>query len=438
MEYLRIRGPNQLKGEVVPQGAKNEAYQVLAAALLAEAPVEIQNVPDILDLRRFVRILEGLGCRVERPDRHTYRIDASELHPDFLVSEEYRRLGGTIRGSLMLVGPLLRRFEEIRVPAPGGDKIGRRRPDVHFEGLHMLGAEIHIARNRYVIRRKKKRLRGTFIYLPEPSVTGTANVMMAAAHAEGTTTIYNAACEPYIQQLGHMLRRMGVAIEGLGTNRIIIEGTSHFRGTRHRCQPDMLEIGSFIGLAALTNSDITIRQVNHEALGLIPRTFERLGLEIEMKKGTDYLRIPPQGIYEIRSSYTGGIPTIYDAPWPGFTPDLLSIILVTAIQARGNLLVHQKMFESRLFFVDNLIDMGAQIILCDPHRAVVMGLAREAPLHGIKMRSPDIRAGAALLIAAVAAEGESIIYNIEQIDRGYEQLDRKIRALGGQVERCEE
>ena len=435
MEYLRIQGPNRLQGSVVPQGAKNEAYQVLAASLLADDVVEIHNVPDILDLRRFTRILEGLGCRIEHPDTHTYRIDPSGITPDFLATPEYARLGGSIRGSLMLLGPLLRRFEEIRVPAPGGDKIGRRRPDVHFEGLSKLGVETRIERNWYVIRRTG-RLRGAFIYLPEPSVTGTANVMMAAAHAEGTTTIYNAACEPYIQQLGRMLQQMGVSIDGLGTNHIVIEGTQQFGGVTHHCQPDMLEIGSFIGLAALTDSDITIKGIDHTALGIIPQTFERLGIHLE--KGKDFLRIPPQGIYTIRPSYTGGIPTIYDAPWPGFTPDLLSIILVTAIQAQGNLLVHQKMFESRLFFVDNLIDMGAQVILCDPHRAVVMGLARNAPLHGIKMRSPDIRAGAALLIAALAAEGESVIYNIEQIDRGYERLDEKIRALGGRIERLKE
>ncbi len=435
MELLRIEGPNRLRGEVTPQGAKNEAYQVLAAALLADEPVVIDNVPDILDIRRFLQILEGLGCRIEQPAPHTYRIDPSDIRPDFLASAEYRRLGGSIRGSLMLLGPLLRRFDRIEVPAPGGDKIGRRRPDVHFEGLQRLGVEVVAHRTHYVVRRTGP-LQGAFIYLTEPSVTGTANVLMAAAHAQGTTTIYNAACEPYIQQLCRMLEQMGVAIDGIGTNRLTIEGTSRFRGVTHRCDPDMLEIGSFIGLAAITDSDITIRDARADKLGIIPQTFERLGIHLEV--GPDYIRVRPQGVYEILPSLSGGIPTIYDAPWPGFTPDLLSIILVAAIPAKGNLLVHQKMFESRLFFVDNLIDMGAQIILCDPHRAVVMGSARQSPLHGIRMRSPDIRAGAALVIAAVAAEGESLIYNIEQIDRGYERFDEKIRNLGGTIERLEE
>ncbi len=435
MAYLRITGPSRLHGEIIPQGAKNEAYQVLAAALLADAPVTIENVPDILDLQRFIQILKGLGCNIDQPTHHTYQIDPANVSPDFLADPEYQQLGGSIRGSLMLLGPLLRRFHEIRIPRPGGDKIGRRRPDVHFEGLQRLGVEVIPHRTHYVVRRQGP-LRGAFIYLSEPSVTGTANVMMAAAHAQGRTTIYNAACEPYIQQLGTMLQQMGVTIEGLGTNRIIIEGTQRFNGVRHRCDPDMLEIGSFIGLAAITDSDITIREARIDKLGLIPQAFERLGIQLEI--GHDYIRIPPQGHYQIQSSISGGIPTIYDAPWPGITPDLLSIILVVATQAKGNLLIHQKMFESRLFFVDHLIDMGAQIILCDPHRAVVMGLDRQSPLYGIRMRSPDIRAGAALLIAAVAAEGESIIYNIEQIDRGYERIDLKIRQLGGTIERIME
>ena len=429
-----VHGGHRLAGEIVPQGAKNEALQILSATLLTEQPVRVENLPDIEDVNKLLSLLAGLGAGVERHDRQTVTITAKNIDLDYVLSEEYVRDAQRIRGSVMLIAPLLNRYGRASLPKPGGDKIGRRRLDTHLLGLQALGAAFDYDEDRNIYAFSTDGLEGTFLHMEEISVTGTANVLMAAVLAEGDSTIYNAACEPYLQQLSKMLNSMGAKIEGIGSNLLKVSGVKSLSGCTHRMLPDMIEIGSFIGLAAITQSDITIKDVRLDMLGVIPRTFERLG--IEMEYNGDDIRIPPQEHYEVQSFIDGGILTIYDAPWPGFTPDLMSIALVTAIQARGAVLFHQKMFESRLFFVDKLIDMGAQIILCDPHRATVIGMDRRAPLRGIRMTSPDIRAGVSLLIAALSAEGTSQIDNIYQIDRGYQNIDTRLRALGARIERA--
>lgn len=435
LDSFEVIGGQQLKGDLHPQGAKNEALQVISAVLLTDDPVTISNVPDILDVNKLIELLGGLGVTVERLAPDTYRFCAGTVDINYLRSEAFMKDAGRLRGSVMLIGPLLARFGRAALPKPGGDKIGRRRLDTHFLGFQQLGAEFKYDDDKdiYYVEQPKTGLQGTYIHMDEISVTGTANVVMAAVLSKGKTTIYNAACEPYVQQLCRMLTRMGAKIEGLGSNLLHIEGVEHLGGTEHRCLPDMIEIGSFIGLAAMTQGDITIKNAGVEHLGIIPSTFEKLGIRIE-RKGDD-LHIPPQEHYEIHTFIDGSILTIYDAPWPGFTPDLMSIVLVTATQARGSVLVHQKMFESRLFFVDKLIDMGAQIILCDPHRATVIGLDRRYPLRGIEMTSPDIRAGQALLIAALSAKGKSIIHNVHQIDRGYQHIDKRLNAIGATIKR---
>ncbi len=436
MDYFRINGPVKIKGEIHPQGAKNEALQVLAAVLLTNEKVTIRNIPYIRDIIRQIELLKMLGVRVERINEHDYIFDASEVTLHQMYSQEFIETSKNIRGSVLLIGPMLARFGEMALSKPGGDKIGRRKLDTHLTGLHDLGAVYEFDALHGVFRLKAKNLKGAFIHLDEPSVTGTGNVLMAAVLAKGKTTIYNAACEPYVQQLCRMLNAMGAKITGIGTNCIEIEGVESLSGCEHTCLADMIEIGSFIGMAAITGSELIIRNANVNHLGIIPRVFKRLGISFVINN--DDIFIPAQRVYEIEKQIDGHIPTIYDAPWPGFTPDLISIALVVATQAKGNILIHQKMFESRLFFVDNLIDMGAQIILCDPHRATVIGLEKKNLLRGIRMRSPDIRAGVALLIAAMSAEGESIIYNIEQIDRGYENIDLRLNALGaGIIRECE-
>ncbi|MCE7926401.1 MAG: UDP-N-acetylglucosamine 1-carboxyvinyltransferase [Haliscomenobacteraceae bacterium CHB4] len=435
LDSFEVIGGQPLKGDLHPQGAKNEALQIISAVLLTDDPVTISNVPDILDVNKLIELLGGLGVTVERLSSDTYRFCAGTVDINYLRSEAFMKDAGRLRGSVMLIGPLLARFGRATLPKPGGDKIGRRRLDTHFLGFQQLGAEFKYDDDKdiYYVEQPKNGLQGTYIHMDEISVTGTANVVMAAVLSKGKTTIYNAACEPYVQQLCRMLRHMGAKIEGLGSNLLHIEGVEHLGGTEHRCLPDMIEIGSFIGLAAMTQGDITIKNAGVEHLGIIPSTFEKLGIQIE-QKGDD-LHIPPQEHYEIHTFIDGSILTIYDAPWPGFTPDLMSIVLVTATQARGSVLVHQKMFESRLFFVDKLIDMGAQIILCDPHRATVIGLDRRYPLRGIEMTSPDIRAGQALLIAALSAKGKSIIHNVHQIDRGYQHIDKRLNAIGAKITR---
>ena len=430
-----VTGGRPLAGELHPQGAKNEALQIIAAVLLTDEAVTVSNVPDILDVNKLIELLRGLGVTVERLADDTYRFCAGTIDISYLRSEAFMRDAQRLRGSVMLIGPLLTRFGRATLPKPGGDKIGRRRLDTHFLGFQKLGAEFKYddEKDVYFVEQPKGGLQGAYLHLDEISVTGTANVVMAAVLAKGKTTIYNAACEPYLQQLCSMLVRMGAKIEGIGSNLLVIHGVEHLTGTEHRCLPDMIEIGSFIGLAAMTQGDITIKNAGVDQLGIIPYTFERMGVHIE-RKGDD-LHIAPQEHYEIQTFIDGSIMTIYDAPWPGFTPDLMSIILVMATQARGSVLIHQKMFESRLFFVDKLIDMGAQIILCDPHRATVIGLDRRYPLRGIDMTSPDIRAGQALLIAALSAKGESQIHNIHQIDRGYQHIDKRLNAIGAKIER---
>lgn len=434
-DTFEVEGGRPLAGELHPQGAKNEALQVISAVLLTDEWVTISNIPDILDVNKLIELLRGLGVSVERTAPDTYRFCAGTIDIAYLRSETFLRDAQKLRGSVMLIGPLLTRFGRATLPKPGGDKIGRRRLDTHFLGFQKLNAEFKYddEKDIYYVEKPKGGLLGTYIHLDEISVTGTANVVMAAVLAKGKTTIYNAACEPYLQQLCAMLNRMGAKIEGLGSNLLTIEGVEHLHGTEHRCLPDMIEIGSFIGLAAMTKGDITIKNAAVDQLGIIPYTFERLGLTIE-RKGDD-LHIPSHDHYEIQTFIDGSIMTIYDAPWPGFTPDLMSIVLVTATQARGSVLIHQKMFESRLFFVDKLIDMGAQIILCDPHRATVIGLDRRYQLKGIEMTSPDIRAGQALLIAALSAKGTSRIHNIHQIDRGYQHIDTRLNAIGARIER---
>lgn len=435
MGSFEVIGGNKLKGDLTPQGAKNEALQVLNTVLLTDQEVIISNIPDIVDVNKLINLLQALGVKVQKLDKGKYSFLADDIDVDYMLTDEFKQKGASLRGSIMIVGPLLARFGKGYIPKPGGDKIGRRRLDTHFIGFEKLGAEFtyDAETNFFKAEAPGNKLKGTYMLLDEASVTGTANIVMAAVLAEGKTTIYNAACEPYLQQLCKMLNSMGANISGIGSNLLIIEGVEKLGGCEHRILPDMIEIGSFIGLAAMTQSDITIKNVSYENLGIIPDTFKRLGIKMELIG--DDLRIPEQDVYEIESFIDGSIMTISDAPWPGFTPDLLSIILVTATQARGSVLIHQKMFESRLFFVDKLIDMGAQIILCDPHRATVIGLERKTQLRGITMTSPDIRAGVSLLIAALSAEGRSIIHNIEQIDRGYENIELRLNNLGADIRR---
>ena len=433
MNAFEIIGGKPLKGEITPQGAKNEALQIISAVLLTEKKVTISNIPDIKDVNKLIELLSDLGVTIERINKDTYTFEAKNINLDFFQSAAFRSKGGSLRGSIMIVGPLLARFGKAAIPKPGGDKIGRRRLDTHFLGFEKLGARFDYDAKTNFFTVDATNLKGTYILLDEASVTGTANVVMAAVLAKGTTTLYNAACEPYLQQLCKMLNRMGAKISGIGSNLLTIEGVTKLGGTEHRMLPDMIEIGSFIGLAAMTQSEITIKDVHFEELGIIPEIFRRLGIQME-RRGDD-LYIPAQKHYEIESFIDGSIMTIADAPWPGFTPDLLSIILVVATQAKGTVLIHQKMFESRLFFVDKLIDMGAQIILCDPHRATVIGLDRKVKLKGLEMTSPDIRAGVSLLIAALSAEGTSIIHNIEQIERGYQNIDERLLALGANIKR---
>ena len=433
MNSFKIIGGKSLKGEVTPQGAKNEALQILCAVLLTEDEIIIENIPDIKDVNLLINLLDGIGVDVKKINDTTYKFKSNNIDLTYTKTKEFFDKSSKIRGSIMLMGPMVARFGSAYIAKPGGDKIGRRRVDTHFIGLQKLGANFSVEDNNSVFKISANKLRGTKILLDEASVTGTANIVMAASLAAGETTIYNAACEPYLQQLCKMLNSMGADIRGIGSNYLKIQGVKSLSGTKHRILPDMIEIGSFIGLAAMTKSDIKINDVSVENLGIIPKTFQRLG--IKMKIENDCIHIPPQDNYEIESFIDGSIMTIADAIWPGFSPDLLSIALVTSIQAKGTVLIHQKMFESRLFFVDKLIDMGAQIILCDPHRATVIGLDRKIPLKGIRMSSPDIRAGVSLLIAALSADGESIIDNIDQIDRGYSNIDSRLKALGADIER---
>ncbi|QYJ68296.1 UDP-N-acetylglucosamine 1-carboxyvinyltransferase [Flavobacterium litorale] len=436
MGTFKIEGGIQLKGEITPQGAKNEALQVLCTVLLTPEKVTITNIPDIIDVNKLINLLKNLGVKVEKLAHGAYSFQADEVNLSYLESEAFKEEGKALRGSIMLVGPLLARFGKGYIPKPGGDKIGRRRLDTHFEGFISLGAKFRYNREEYFYGVEAKKLTGTYMLLDEASVTGTANIVMAAVLAEGKTTIYNAACEPYLQQLCKMLNSMGAKITGIGSNLLTIEGVDKLGGCEHRILPDMIEIGSWIGLAAMTQSEITIKDVSWDSLGLIPNTFKKLGITLERRGDDIYIPKHPDG-YEIQNYIDGSILTISDAPWPGFTPDLLSIVLVVATQARGSVLIHQKMFESRLFFTDRLIDMGAKIILCDPHRATVIGHDFKSQLKGIQMSSPDIRAGVSLLIAALSAKGTSIIQNSEQIDRGYERIDERLQALGAKIERLD-
>lgn len=433
MDIFKIEGGHRLKGSITPQGAKNEALQVICATLLTSEEVLISNIPDIRDVNFLIELLDKMNVKVHRSGRDTCTFRADDVNLDFIYSEEFKENAMKLRGSIMLMGPLVARFGKAYIPQPGGDKIGRRRLDTHFIGFRKLGARYEfdpIMKSYYL---ESEKLKGTDMLLDEASVTGTANIIMAAVLAEGETSIYNAACEPYIQQLCHMLNRMGAQISGIGSNLLHIRGVNSLGGTRHRMLPDMIEIGSFIGLAAMTGSEITIENSSSSQLGQIPDVFRKLGIAMEVEE--DRIHIPSQDSYEIQTFIDGSIQTISDAPWPGFTPDLLSVVLVVATQAKGSVLIHQKMFESRLFFVDKLIDMGAQVILCDPHRAAVIGLDKQMPLRGIHMSSPDIRAGVALLIAALSAEGTSYISNIHQIDRGYQNIDERLRTLGAVIER---
>lgn len=432
-DALRVIGGKPLKGNIYPQGAKNEALQIISAVLLTDEDVLIHNVPDIRDVNFLIELVEKMGVRVERMNPNTYKFNAKNIDPDIVLSEQFKVKAGRLRGSIMILGPLLSRFGRAHMPMPGGDKIGRRRLDTHFQGFQALGAEFTYDKNDFFYSLKAKKLHGNFLHLEEPSVTGTANIIMSSVLAEGVTTIYNAACEPYIQQLCNMLNRMGAKISGIASNRLVIEGVQKLGGTEHTILPDMIEVGSFIGMAAMTQSEITIKDCRIDMLGLIPDAFKKLGIQMEYRG--DDIYIPAQDHYEIKTFIDGSIITIYDAPWPGLTPDILSVLLVTACQAKGSILIHQKMFESRLFFVDKLIDMGAKIILCDPHRATVIGIDREYLLRGINMTSPDIRAGVALLIAALSAEGESTILNAHQIDRGYQDIDKRLSALGADISR---
>lgn len=433
MGSFRVRGGKRLKGEIIPQGAKNEALQIISAVLLTAEPVHIRKIPNIRDVNKLIDLLADLGVQIEKTGEESTRFTAKDINLDFLDSEEFSEKASSLRGSIMILGPLLARFGKGKIPKPGGDKIGRRRLDTHFTGFEKLGAKFTYDAKNHFYTVDAKELIGTDMLLEEASVTGTANIIMSAVMATGVTTIYNAACEPYIQQLCKMLNSMGAEITGVGSNLLHITGVKSLGGTEHTMLPDMIEIGSFIGLAAMTQSEITIKDARIDQLGIIPTVFRKLGIKLEFRG--DDIHVPAQDKYEIETFIDGSIMTIADAIWPGFTPDLLSIILVTATQAKGTVLVHQKMFESRLFFVDKLIDMGAQIILCDPHRATVIGLDRAFPLRGIQMTSPDIRAGVSLLIAALSAEGDSVINNVEQIDRGYQYIDKRLKALGADIER---
>ncbi|UMB54705.1 UDP-N-acetylglucosamine 1-carboxyvinyltransferase [Lutibacter sp. A64] len=433
MATFVIEGGNKLSGEITPQGAKNEALQVICAVLLTKEKVTISNIPDIRDVNKLIFILGELGVKIEKIASDTYTFQADDLNLEYLESEKFKQDGSSLRGSIMIVGPLLARFGKGYIPRPGGDKIGRRRLDTHFDGFIKLGAKFRYNKDEKFYGVEAKFLIGANMLLDEASVTGTANIVMAAVMARGITTIYNAACEPYLQQLCKMLNSMGAKITGVGSNLLTIEGVTTLNGCNHRVLPDMIEIGSWIGMAAMTKSSITIKNVSWDDLGLIPRVFQKLGINLE-RKGDDIF-IPEQNSYEIQDFIDGSILTISDAPWPGFTPDLLSIVLVIATQAKGSVLIHQKMFESRLFFVDKLIDMGAKVILCDPHRATVIGMNHESSLKGTVMTSPDIRAGISLLIAALSANGTSTIHNIEQIDRGYQNIDERLRAIGAKITR---
>ena len=435
MSTFIINGGKPLSGSITPQGAKNEALQVICAVLLTPEKVIIRNIPNIRDVNKLIELLVDLGVKVEKLGPNDYSFKADEVNLAYLDSHAFKQKGAALRGSIMIVGPLLTRFGKGYIPRPGGDKIGLRRLDTHFIGFQNLGAEFNYDDTASFYQVTTDRLKGTYMLLDEASVTGTANIVMAATMADGVTTIYNAACEPYLQQLCRMLVSMGAQIEGIGSNLLKITGVEDLKGCEHRCLPDMIEIGSYIGMAAMTESDLTIKNVAYEYLGVIPTTFRRLGINLE-RKGDD-IHIAPQAHYEIESFIGGSIMTIADAPWPGLTPDLLSVILVTTTQARGSVLIHQKMFESRLFFVDKLIDMGAQIILCDPHRATVIGLDRQTQLKATTMTSPDIRAGISLLIAALSADGRSTIHNIEQIDRGYENIDERLNAIGADIIRID-
>lgn len=430
---FEITGGAKLKGEITPQGAKNEALQILCAVLLTPEKVTISNIPAIRDVLALIDILKDLGVKVEQLSEDTYTFQSDDINLEYLKTDTYKKKGASLRGSIMIMGPLLTRFKKAYLPKPGGDKIGRRRLDTHFLGFEKLGAKFNYDSNETFYSVEASNLQGTYVLLDEPSVTGTANIVMTAVMARGKTTIFNAACEPYLQQLCEMLNRMGAKITGVGSNLLHIEGVSQLRGTEHRMLPDMIEIGSFIGLAAMTQSEITIKNCRIDMLGNILPTFEKLGIEMEYRG--DDIHIPSREHFEIQRFIDGSILTVADGPWPLFTPDLISIVLVTATQARGSVLIHQKMFESRLFFTDKLIDMGAQIILCDPHRATVIGIDRAYKLRGITMSSPDIRAGVALLIAALSAEGKSIINNSEQIDRGYQKIDERLNALGAKIKR---
>jgi UDP-N-acetylglucosamine 1-carboxyvinyltransferase len=433
MQSFEVSGGKRLKGEITPQGAKNEALQIISAVLLTSEEVTIRNIPDILDVNLLIELLGDLGVKINRTDRHTCTFKADNVDIDFLRNDVFRVKSGRLRGSVMIAGPLLARFRKAFIPKPGGDKIGRRRLDTHIIGFEKLGVEFTYHAEDGFFHLEAPHLKGANLLLDEPSVTGTANIILAAVMAEGVTTIYNAACEPYIQQLCKMLNRMGAKISGISSNLLTIEGVDQLGGTEHSMLPDMIEVGSFIGLAAMTRSEITIRNAGIQHLGVIPEKFRQLGIQMEFRG--DDIYIPSQEMYEIQTFLDGSVLTISDHPWPGFTPDLLSIVLVVATQAKGSVLIHQKMFESRLFFVDKLLDMGARIILCDPHRAAVIGLEREQQLRGITMSSPDIRAGVALLIAALSAEGRSVIQNIEQIDRGYQYIDKRLEALGASIKR---
>ncbi len=433
MNAFEIRGGKTLSGEITPQGAKNEALQVLCAALLTDQKVTLHNVPNIIDVNLLIELISDMGAYIERPNANTVIIEAKEIDLNYFAGQTFKHKSGKLRGAVMLAGPLLARFKKAQIPQPGGDKIGRRRLDTHIRGFEKLGVVFNYNVEHYLFELDGAQLAGASMLLDEPSVTGTANIVMAAVMAPGTTTIYNAACEPYVQQLCKMLNSMGANIKGIGSNLLIIEGVNALQGCEHRLLADMIEVGSFIGLAAMTKSEITIKNADVKELGIIPEMFQRLGIELHIKGNDIY--IPAQESYSIQRFIDGSVLTIYDAPWPGFTPDLLSIVLVVATQAKGTVLIHQKMFESRLFFVDKLIEMGAQIVLCDPHRAVVIGLNKQTDLRGITMVSPDIRAGVALLIAALSASGKSTIQNIEQIDRGYERIDERLNALGAAIKR---
>jgi len=433
MSSFVINGGKKLKGEIIPQGAKNEALQILSAVLLTPEKITIHNIPNIIDVVKLIDLIQSIGVKVEKISNSTYSFQAQKVNFEYLHSEEYREKSTSLRGSIMMIGPLLARFGKGYIPKPGGDKIGRRRVDTHFTGFQKLGAKFEFSHKDNSYKVQGKKLKGASMLLEEASVTGTANIIMAAVLAEGKTEIYNAACEPYVQQLCKMLVSMGAKISGIASNLLIIEGVKELKGCEHRILPDMIEVGSFIGLAAMTGSEITIKNVSFENLGIIPNSFRRLGIKLE-KIGDD-IYIPEQRHFQIETFIDGSIMTIADAPWPGLTPDLLSIMLVVATQAKGSVLIHQKMFESRLFFVDKLIDMGAQIILCDPHRATVIGLNNQIQLRATNMTSPDIRAGVALLIAALSADGTSVINNIDQIDRGYQNIDTRLNALGADIKR---